>query len=155
MVEILKARGPLDCLYLDTTFCISAWSNVAIPPKERSVAQIMNLIQQCEASQHVFLECEMLGTEELLLQIASHYQMPISLSQKKFQQIKNVSPELVHVFTTDESQTRFHVCKRHTMENLKYTKGPKPLMIRASTQWFRYCGSLRPAQLVSSCVPHK
>eukprot|EP01105_Mastigella_eilhardi_P015507 TRINITY_DN3556_c0_g1_i1.p1 TRINITY_DN3556_c0_g1~~TRINITY_DN3556_c0_g1_i1.p1 ORF type:complete len:438 (-),score=104.26 TRINITY_DN3556_c0_g1_i1:221-1534(-) len=167
--QLATSAGPIDTVYLDTTLCHPAWEGVAVPSKQQSITQILELIRAKGEGRDVFISCEMLGTEELMMAVAENFHCSVHVSAKKNKQLRS-TPELAEILTTDPHSSRFHFggrafakrqqeqlrCKQavggKAQANCKEQreKGAQdagaPLYIHASTQWFAFCSELRPRQ---------
>lgn len=75
-------RKPIDRLFLDTTFFSPFWQ---FPRKSDAVLQIVSLIRKHAASPnaHVYLECDMLGHEEVFEAVAEVFKSKVNTKWEK------------------------------------------------------------------------
>lgn len=109
----------VSCLFLDTTFASPFWEE--IPTKSEAIEQILTIIDNAHPQGDVFLECDMLGTEDILVAIHNKYNTKIHVEQEKHLKF-SCMPTLQQMFTTSSQATRFHVCRAGTLGNLSPTK---------------------------------
>ncbi|KAH3764066.1 kinase domain protein [Pelomyxa schiedti] len=177
MCSELVSRVPFTTIFLDTTFCIQSWEAVTIPPKQMAITQIIALLEK-ETYANAYLECDILGIEELLFALHDQFHCKIHVSAKKYDQFAALSShtpdqsgdaeqsdteqsdtlDLCAILTKNETETWIHICKKGEVDErisledqnaVSTAPGKGPLFVKASTQWFHFCGSIRPQQYVT------
>lgn len=87
-LSYFTSRGiSIDCLFLDTTFASNFWEKVPtkvcaqrsnhLTIQEEATSQILEIISKHPNDVQVYIECDMLGTEEILTSIAEKYQTKV------------------------------------------------------------------------------
>eukprot|EP01130_Rhizamoeba_saxonica_P006450 TRINITY_DN2567_c0_g1_i1.p1 TRINITY_DN2567_c0_g1~~TRINITY_DN2567_c0_g1_i1.p1 ORF type:complete len:251 (-),score=37.71 TRINITY_DN2567_c0_g1_i1:791-1543(-) len=94
--DILNAGGPIDRTYIDTTFASEFWEN--IPTKQNSTSEILRLIETRSSKAYVYIECDMLGTEDILLAIYERFGELIYVWEEKFYKLRKI-PEIKDIIT--------------------------------------------------------
>lgn len=141
---IKRAQGMVDKLFIDTTFCSPFWS--AFPPKEQAIAQVLQIISSQPHNVQVYLECEMLGTQDVLVAVAEKFKTKIFVEDEKLRESFKCVPELkrAKIFAADPLESRFHLLKNQRYTNrTEVLLEPDALYIRPSTQWFGQQGNGR------------
>ncbi|PAN33256.1 hypothetical protein PAHAL_6G006200 [Panicum hallii] len=138
----------VDYLFLDCTF---ARCPLQFPTKEDSIRQVINCIWKHPNAPVVYLVCDMLGQEDVLIEVSKAFGSRIYVDRDKnsdcHQRLTHVAPEIL---AADDaaSSTRFHVIpfprlsERATeiLALARTRQQPKPLIIRPSSQWYAYYG---------------
>lgn len=70
--------------------------------------QVTNLLKTFP-SEDVYLECDMIGQEEVLVGVAKTFLTRVSVKSQKWQELQLTTPSADLFFTTNPSETRFHV----------------------------------------------
>ncbi|XP_039816207.1 uncharacterized protein LOC120678862 [Panicum virgatum] len=149
--DCLSALMPLlarrvDCLFLDCTF---ARCPLQFPAKEDSIRQVINCIWKHPNAPVVYLVCDMLGQEDVLIEVSKAFGSRIYVDRERnsdcHQTLTHVAPEIL---AADDaaSSTRFHVIpfprlSERATEILALARArqqPEPLIIRPSSQWYAY-----------------
>ncbi|KAF3340763.1 5' exonuclease Apollo [Carex littledalei] len=130
-----------DFIFLDCTFggCF-----LKFPTKESAIQQVINCIWKHPHAPLVYLACDLLGHEEILIQVSRTFGSKIYVDQSTspdfFNTLALIAP---HVISNDPS-SRFQVIRfkglyeraRETLINAQNNHQPTPLFIRPSTQWY-------------------
>lgn len=154
---IKRARGRVDKLFIDTTFCSPFW--LAFPSKEQAISQVLGIISSSAPNTKVYLECEMLGTQDVLLAVAKKYKAKVFVSGKLKSALSCI-PEIrkADILTDDPHKTCFHLLKSQRYTNKSdVALEPGALYIRPSVQWFGQQGNGRcdPAEYQTKpCYAH-
>eukprot|EP01112_Ceratiomyxa_fruticulosa_P016916 TRINITY_DN5181_c0_g2_i1.p1 TRINITY_DN5181_c0_g2~~TRINITY_DN5181_c0_g2_i1.p1 ORF type:complete len:616 (-),score=126.24 TRINITY_DN5181_c0_g2_i1:852-2699(-) len=158
-----RVVGNVDTLFLDTTFVDPLWM---FPTRIESIQLILDLIRKFDKKNShekgdVYLECEMLGTEFVLVQLALEFDSQVYVDETKFKEYEKYLPNPHKYFTTKQSSTRFYGCRHKTFttlgNNISPSKLPKKpigsrkplanqqpknerpyLCIKPSAQWFSH-----------------
>jgi len=134
-------------LFMDTTFAHPLWES--LPSRSEAISSILALIGSQPSNVPVLLECEMLGTEPVLVSVSSCFGQPIFAEERVYSKLCHV-PGLKAILTQDRSKSRFMVVQHGTFsrQNLdRATSGAKSIArsvhamaeachIKPSTQWF-------------------
>ncbi|XP_078181516.1 uncharacterized protein LOC144575301 [Carex rostrata] len=130
-----------DFIFLDCTFgrCF-----LKLPTKQSAIQQVINCIWKHPHAPLVYLACDLLGHEEILIEVSRTFGSKIFVDQSTspdcFNTLALTAP---HVVSNDPS-SRFQVVRfqgmyqraRETLINAQINHQPKPLFIRPSTQWY-------------------
>ncbi|KAJ4775699.1 DNA cross-link repair family protein [Rhynchospora pubera] len=131
----------LDYVFLDCTF---GRCSLEFPTKKAAIQQVKNCIKMHPNAQVVYLSCDLLGQEEILIEISKEFQSSIYVDQLSvpdcFQVISHIAPEIM----TNDSSARFHVIgfpKLNERAARKFSEArnnneQEPLFIRPSTYWY-------------------
>ncbi|CAO2210410.1 unnamed protein product [Urochloa humidicola] len=149
--ECLSAMMPLlsrriDYLFLDCTF---ARSPLQFPTKEDSIRQVINCICKHPNAPVVYLVCDMLGQEDVLIEVSKAFGSKIYVDRERnsdcHDTLTRVAPEIL---AADDAATtcRFQVIpfpwlSDRATEILALARArqqPEPLIIRPSSQWYAY-----------------
>ncbi|KAI3834996.1 hypothetical protein MKX03_007289 [Papaver bracteatum] len=140
-----KGREPkchLDYVFLDCTF---GKSFLKIPSKYSAIQQVINCIWKHPDAPVVYLSCDLLGQEEILVEVSRTFGCKIYVDKTSnaefYQALTLLSPEIL----SEDSSPRFHVfvgfprlyerAKAKIIE-ARANSQPDPLFIRPSTQWY-------------------
>ncbi|XP_026455114.1 uncharacterized protein LOC113356245 isoform X2 [Papaver somniferum] len=140
-----KGREPkchLDYVFLDCTF---GKSFLKIPSKYSAIQQVINCIWKHPNAPVVYLSCDLLGQEEILVEVSRTFGCKIYVdktsSAEFYQALTLLAPEIL----SEDSSPRFHVfvgfprlyerAKAKIIE-ARANSQPDPLFIRPSTQWY-------------------
>ncbi|CAO2177499.1 unnamed protein product [Urochloa humidicola] len=149
--ECLSAMMPLlsrriDYLFLDCTF---ARCPLLFPTKKDSIRQVINCIWRHPNAPVVYLVCDMLGQEDVLIEVSKAFGSKIYVDRERNSDCRDtlthVAPEIL---AADDAATtcRFQVIpfprlSDRAMEILALARArqqPEPLIIRPSSQWYAY-----------------
>ncbi|CAL5009456.1 unnamed protein product [Urochloa decumbens] len=149
--ECLSAMMPLlarriDYLFLDCTF---ARCPLQFPTKEDSIRQVINCIWKHPNAPVVYLVCDMLGQEDVLIEVSKAFGSKIYVDRDRnsdcHDTLTRVAPEIL---AADDAATtcRFQVIPFPRLSDrateilaLAWAKQqPEPLIIRPSSQWYAY-----------------
>ncbi|KAL5229833.1 hypothetical protein ABZP36_028609 [Zizania latifolia] len=132
-----------DYIFLDCTFANCA---LQLPTKETSIRQVINCIWEHPNAPVVYLVSDMLGQEEILIEVSKVFGSKIYVDREKnsecYHTLSLVTPEIL----TDDASSRFQVVgfprlQERATEMLALARAkqqPEPLIIRPSTQWYAY-----------------
>ncbi|KAI3972872.1 hypothetical protein MKX01_019530 [Papaver californicum] len=140
-----KGREPkchLDYVFLDCTF---GKSSLKIPSKYSAIQQVINCIWKHPDAPVVYLSCDLLGQEEILVEVSRTFGCKIYVDKTSngefYQALTLLAPEIL----SEDSSPRFHVfvgfprlyerAKAKIIES-RANSQPDPLFIRPSTQWY-------------------
>ncbi|CAI0470417.1 unnamed protein product [Linum tenue] len=132
----------LDYVFLDCTF---GKFRQPLPCKRSSIQQVINCIWKHPAATVVYLTCDLLGQEDIMVSVSQAFGSKIFVDKvanpELFGALNLTVPEIL---TQDES-SRFHVFdgfpnlyKRAAakLAEAKANSKPEPLIVRASAQWY-------------------
>lgn len=135
-------KSQLDYVFLDCTF---GKSSMKIPSKYSAVRQVINCIWKHPNALVVYLTCDLLGQEEILVEVSKTFGSKIFIDKDKnpecFHSLTLTAPEIL----SEDPSSRFHVLegfpKLYERAQAKFAEAetnfqPEPLIIRASSQWF-------------------
>ncbi|KAF3341008.1 protein artemis [Carex littledalei] len=137
----IENLSQLDYAFLDCTF---GRCSLQIPSKQSAIQQVKNCIRMHPNAQVVYLACDLLGQEDVLIEVSKEFQSKIYVDQINdpdcFHVISHIAPDVI----TNDSSTRFHVIgfpKLSEKAIRKFTEArtnnePEPLFIRPTTQWY-------------------
>jgi DNA cross-link repair 1A protein len=140
------ARGRIDYLFLDCTFARCA---LRFPTKEDSIRQVINCVWKHPSAPAVYLVCDMLGQEDVLIGVSRAFGSKIYVDRERnsdcHQTLAHVAPEIL-ADADAAASTRFHVIpfprlSERATEILALARAahqPEPLIIRPSSQWYAY-----------------
>ncbi|XP_062195695.1 uncharacterized protein LOC133898901 [Phragmites australis] len=140
-LPLLSCR--IDYIFLDCTF---ARCSLQFPTKEDSIRQVINCIWKHPDATVVYLVCDMLGQEDILIEVSRAFGSKIYVDREKNSECHHtlslVAPEIL----TDDGASRFHVIPFPRLSErasdilaLARARGqPEPLIIRPSSQWYAY-----------------
>ena len=69
-LSALTARPRIDCIFLDCTF---SRCSLRFPTKEDSIRQVINCIWKHPNAPAVYLVCDMLGQEDVLIEVSKAF----------------------------------------------------------------------------------
>ncbi|CAO2186605.1 unnamed protein product [Urochloa humidicola] len=149
--ECLSAMMPLltrriDYLFLDCTF---ARCPLQFPTKEDSIRQVINCIWKHPNAPVVYLVCDMLGQEDVLIEVSKAFGSKIYVDRERnsdcHDTLTHVAPEIL---AADDAATtcRFQVIPFPRLSDrateilalARARQQPEPLIIRPSSQWYAY-----------------
>lgn len=132
----------LDCLYLDCTFGRESFK---MPSKYSAIRQVLDCIWKHPSASTVYLACDVLGQEEILVEISKTFGSKIYMDKSSLSDyhaiLSIVAPELL----SEDPSCRFHVCEgfprlyekaKAKFDEAKRNNKPEPLFIRPSAQWY-------------------
>ncbi|KAK7350889.1 hypothetical protein VNO77_09923 [Canavalia gladiata] len=137
-----QPRCPLDCVFLDCTFGNFSWG---MPSKHSSIQQVINCIWKHPDALTVYLTCDILGQEEILVKVSQTFGVKIYVDKAKNPEcFKNLVLTVPGILCEDPS-SRFHLLDgsprlyeraKVKLIEAKATLQPEPLIIRPSAQWY-------------------
>ncbi|XP_008810895.2 protein artemis [Phoenix dactylifera] len=128
----------LDYLFLDCIFCRCS---LKIPSKKSAIQQVINCIWKHPYAPFVYLACDLLGQEEILVEISRTFGSKIFVNNSDcFHSLFHVAPEVL----SQDASSRFQVVAfpglyERASEKLAEARAalqPEPLFIRPSAQWY-------------------
>ncbi|XP_024008810.1 uncharacterized protein LOC18993013 isoform X2 [Eutrema salsugineum] len=132
----------LDYIFLDCTF---GKSSQRFPTKHSAIRQIINCIWNHPDAPVVYLACDMLGQEDILLEVSRTFGSKIYVDKATnlecFRSLMVIVPEIV----SEDPSSRFHIFsgfpKLNERASAKLTEArlklqSEPLIIRPSAQWY-------------------
>ncbi|KAL6840170.1 hypothetical protein ACP4OV_029980 [Aristida adscensionis] len=129
----------LDFVFLDCTFskCF-----LKLPNKEAAIQQVIACIWKHPHAPFVYLACDLLGHEDILLEVSRTFGSKIYVDRNLdcFKALSLTAPEVI----TDDPSSRFQIVGFYQLydraskelEQARASLQPEPLFIRPSTQWF-------------------
>ncbi|KAK3120818.1 hypothetical protein QOZ80_8BG0642150 [Eleusine coracana subsp. coracana] len=138
----LQVQGRVDYVYLDCTF---ARCPLPFPSKEDSIRQVINCIWRHPNAPAVYLACDMLGQEDVLIEVSRTFGSKIHVDVDKTPDCHaNLSLVAPDILTADAAASRFHVMAfpglaERAAEILALARArgqPEPLIVRPSAQWW-------------------
>ncbi|CAM0883932.1 unnamed protein product [Alopecurus aequalis] len=134
----------LDFVFLDCTFskCF-----LKLPSKELAIQQVIACIWKHPDAPFVYLACDLLGHEEILVEVSRAFGSKIYVDMRRnsdcFRALSFTMPEII----THDPSCRFQIVGFHQLydsaskklEGARASHQPEPLFIRPSTQWYA-CG---------------
>lgn len=137
-----KPSCQLDFIFLDCTF---GKSLMKIPSKHSAIQQVSNCIWRHPDAPTVYLTCDLLGQEEILVHVFKTFGSKIFVDKDNhsefYKVLKLVAPELL----SDDPSSRFHLFKgfpklyeraKRKLSEAREKMKPEPLIIRPSAQWY-------------------
>ncbi|KAK2391169.1 hypothetical protein P8452_28296 [Trifolium repens] len=137
-----KPPCPLDCVFLDCTFGNFSCS---MPTKHSSIQQVVNCIWKHPDASTVYLNCDVLGQEDILVQVAQTFGAKIYVDKAKYPEcFKNLAVTVPEILGEDPS-SRFHLFDgspglyeraQAKLVEAKAAFQTVPLVVRPSAQWY-------------------
>ncbi|CAL5204324.1 unnamed protein product [Lathyrus oleraceus] len=137
-----KATCPLDCVFLDCTFGTFSRS---MPTKQSSIQQVVNCIWKHPDASKVYLTCDVLGQEDILVQVSQTFGAKIYVDKAQnpecFKNLMVTAPEIL----CEDPSSRFHLFDgspglyeraQAKLVEAKATLQTEPLIVRPSAQWY-------------------
>ena len=135
-------RSPLDCVFLDCTF---GNFSQGMPSKHSAIQQVVNCIWKHPDALTVYLACDMLGQEEILVNVSRTFGAKIFVDKAKNPEcVKNLELTVPEILCEDPS-SRFHLFDgspglyeraKAKLVEAKASLQPEPLVVRPSAQWY-------------------
>ncbi|KAL6857117.1 hypothetical protein ACP4OV_018499 [Aristida adscensionis] len=135
-------RPRVDYLFLDCTF---ARCPLPFPSKDDAIRQVIDCIWRHPAAPAVYLVCDMLGQEDVLVAVSRAFGSKIRVDKDSdcHHTLSHVAPEIL---AGDGDATRFSVARFPRLPEraaelqalARARREPEPLIIRPSTQWYAY-----------------
>ncbi|XP_047332676.1 5' exonuclease Apollo-like [Impatiens glandulifera] len=132
----------LDYVFLDCTF---GRSSMKMPSKHSAIQQVIRCIWNHPDAKVVYLACDLLGQEEVLVEVCKTFGSKIFIQEantpESFSALMLTSPQII----TMESTSRFRMLNafpnlperaKAKVAEAKYNFQPEPLIIRPSAQWY-------------------
>nr|XP_043605979.1 5' exonuclease Apollo isoform X2 [Erigeron canadensis] len=132
----------LDYVFLDCTF--GAFSS-KLPSKHDAVRQVIDCIWKHPDARAVYLTCDLLGQEEILVSVSDTFGSKIYIDKENnpecFQSLSLTVPSIL----SQDPTSRFHIFDgfpriteraERKLAQARANFQPEPLIIRPSTQWY-------------------
>ncbi|KAI5430396.1 hypothetical protein KIW84_034830 [Lathyrus oleraceus] len=133
-----KVTSPLDCVFLDCTFATFSRS---MPTKQSSIQQVVNCIWKHPDASKVYLTCDVLGQEDILVQVSQTFGAKIYVNKAQnpecFKNPMVTAPEI----RCEDPSARFHLFDgspglyeraQAKLVEAKATLQTEPLIVRPS-----------------------
>ncbi|CAI8598874.1 unnamed protein product [Vicia faba] len=146
-----KPACSLDCVFLDSTF---ANFSRPMPTKRSSIQQVVNCIWKHPDASTVYLTCDVLGQEDILVQVSQTFGAKIYVDKAQnpecFKNLMVTAPEII----CEDPSSRFHLFDgspglyeraQAKLVEAKATLQTVPLIVRPSAQWYA-CEELSDVQ---------
>ncbi|XP_028766010.1 5' exonuclease Apollo [Neltuma alba] len=137
-----EPRCQLDCVFLDCTFG-SFFQEM--PSKHSAVQEVINCIWKHHNALTVYLSCDLLGQEEILVNVSKTFGAKIYVDKSKnpecFQNLTLAAPEIL----SEDPSSRFHIFDGSPglyerayvkLAEARHNHQSEPLIIRPSAQWY-------------------
>ncbi|KAJ8526311.1 hypothetical protein K7X08_028788 [Anisodus acutangulus] len=137
-----EPKCQIDCIFLDCTF---GQSPLKMPSNQSAIQQIINCIWKHPQAPTVYLTCDLLGHEEILVHVSQTFGCKIYVNKAKtpecFQALELMVPEIL----SEDPSSRFQLFdgfpKLYQRAEAKIAEARsdsqhEPLIIRASAQWY-------------------
>ncbi|KAI9113794.1 hypothetical protein K1719_015045 [Acacia pycnantha] len=137
-----EPRCQLDCVFLDCTF--GSFSR-GMPSKHSAVQEVINCIWKHHNALTVYLGCDLLGQEEILVNVSKTFGAKIYVDKSEnpecFQNLTLAAPEIL----SEDPSSRFHIFdgspglyERACVKLVEARRNhqPEPLIVRPSAQWY-------------------
>ncbi|GAB2283145.1 hypothetical protein Dimus_017674 [Dionaea muscipula] len=140
-----KGRNPkcrLDYVFLDCTF---GEVPLQFPSKHSALRQVINCIWRHPNAPVVYLTCDLLGQEEILVKVSETFGSKIFVDKVENQECHQVLSLVAPEILTQDQSSRFQLldgfpklCKRaqQIISEAQAEKRPEPLIVRPSAQWY-------------------
>ncbi|XP_078158692.1 uncharacterized protein LOC144554246 isoform X3 [Carex rostrata] len=143
-----EMESQFDFIFLDCTFggCF-----LKFPTKKSAIQQVIDCIWKHPNAPVVYLACDPLGHEKILIEVSRTFGSKIYVDQSTWPDcFNNLAHTAPHVISNDPS-CRFQVVRskglyqraRDTLINAQNNHQPTPLFIRPSTQWYAIASKAR------------
>uniref|UniRef100_A0ACD5ZWC6 Uncharacterized protein n=1 Tax=Avena sativa TaxID=4498 RepID=A0ACD5ZWC6_AVESA len=141
----------IDYLFLDCTF---SKCSLQFPAKEDSIRQVINCIWEHPNAPTVYLVSDMLGQEDILIEVSRVFGSKIYVDRDKnsycYHNLSLVAPEIL----TEDTSSRFQVMEFPRLSEraadmlalARAKQQPEPLIIRPSSQWYAHYASQEASQ---------
>ncbi|KAL8477546.1 hypothetical protein ACS0TY_029730 [Phlomoides rotata] len=137
-------RCTLDYVFLDCTF---GQFSLKMPSKQTAIRQVINLIWKHPDASTVYLTCDLLGQEEILVEVSRTFGEKIYVDKDSnlecFISLEHTVPEIVSLDSSSRFQLFNGFPKLYERAEAKIAEArtnfqQEPLIIRPSTQWYAY-----------------
>ncbi|KAL8133002.1 hypothetical protein AgCh_008463 [Apium graveolens] len=139
--KIKEPECSIDYIFLDCTF--GRFSKM--PSKHSAIRQLINCVWKHPGAPVVYLTCNMLGQEEILVNVSQTFGTKIFVNKEgnpeSYQFLKLTVPQIL----TEDSSSRFHLLDgfpnlseraEAKLVEARNNSQPEPLIIRPSAQWY-------------------
>uniref|UniRef100_A0A7C9FCW4 DNA repair metallo-beta-lactamase domain-containing protein n=2 Tax=Opuntia streptacantha TaxID=393608 RepID=A0A7C9FCW4_OPUST len=140
-----KPSCQLDFIFLDCTF---GKSLMKIPSKQSAIQQVSNCIWKNPDAPTVYLTCDLLGQEEILVHVFKTFGSRIYVDKDNHSEFYKVLELIAPELLSDDPSSRFHLFEgfpklyeraKRKLSEAREKMEPEPLIIRPSAQWYA-CG---------------
>ncbi|CAA0839450.1 DNA repair metallo-beta-lactamase family protein [Striga hermonthica] len=137
-----QPRCPLDYIFLDCTFGQCA---LTLPSRHTAIQQIINCIWKHPQASTVYLACDLLGQEDILLQVSQTFGEKIYVDKTKnpecFKSLELIVPEVMSHDPASRFQLFDGFPKLYERAEARIAEARanfqhEPLIIRPSSQWY-------------------
>ncbi|WMV53776.1 hypothetical protein MTR67_047161 [Solanum verrucosum] len=137
-----EPKCQIDCIFLDCTF---GQSPLKMPSRQSAMQQIINCIWKHPQAPTVYLTCDLLGHEDILMHVSQTFGCKIYVDKAKtpecFQALELMVPEILSEDTSSRFQLFDGFPKLYQRAEAKIAQARsdsqhEPLIIRASAQWY-------------------
>uniref|UniRef100_A0A0E0CB50 DNA repair metallo-beta-lactamase domain-containing protein n=1 Tax=Oryza meridionalis TaxID=40149 RepID=A0A0E0CB50_9ORYZ len=147
----------LDFVFLDCTF---SKRFLKLPSKESAIQQVIACIWKHPHAPFVYLACDLLGHEEILIEVSRTFGSKIYVDKRRnsdcFRALSLIAPEII----TEDPSCRFQVLGFQNLydkactkiEEVRTSLQPEPLFIRPSTQWYAHCAQSQKPSLTEAVL---
>ncbi|XP_043718790.1 5' exonuclease Apollo [Telopea speciosissima] len=137
-----EPKCPLDYVFLDCTF---GKFSLKIPSKNAAIRQVINCIWKHPNVPIVYLACDLLGQEEILVEVSRTFGSKIYVNKDTnaecLQALKLIAPDILSQDVSSRFQVFEGFPKLYERAKAKLMEAqanfqPEPLIIRPSSQWY-------------------
>ncbi|KAL9241709.1 hypothetical protein vseg_015787 [Gypsophila vaccaria] len=142
--ESKEPSCPLDFLFLDCTF---GKSLMKIPSKQSAIQQVTNCIWKHPDVPTVYLTCNLLGQEEILVHVSETFGSKIFVDKVTHPNFYKILQLIAPQVISDDPSSRFHLFEgfpklyekaQKKISEARENMQPEPLIIRPSAQWYAH-----------------
>nr|GMC64609.1 5' exonuclease Apollo isoform X1 [Ipomoea batatas] len=139
-----ESRCPLDCVFLDCTF---GKFPLRMPTRQSAIQQVINCIWKYPDAPTVYLTCDLLGQEEILVNVSRAFGCKIYVDKEKNPECSQALELLVPEILSQDPRSRFQLFggfpglydrAEAKIAEARANFQHEPLIIRASSQWYAY-----------------
>nr|XP_017257753.1 PREDICTED: uncharacterized protein LOC108227222 isoform X2 [Daucus carota subsp. sativus] len=139
-----KTKNPkcsIDYIFLDCTF--GRFSKM--PSRQSAIRQLINCVWKHPGAPVVYLTCNMLGQEEILVNVSQTFGTKIFVDKEENPECYHLLKLTVPDILTEDSSSRFHMFDgfpnlseraEAKLADSRNRSQPEPLIIRPSAQWY-------------------
>ncbi|KAL7141986.1 hypothetical protein ABFS83_08G091600 [Erythranthe nasuta] len=137
-----EPRCPLDYVFLDCTF---GQFPLKMPSRHTAIRQIINCIWKHPDARTVYLTCDLLGHDEILLEVSRTFGEKIYVDKSKhsecFKSLELIVPEIISQDPSSRFQLfdgfpKLYERAEAMLAEARANFRPEPLIIRPSSQWY-------------------
>ncbi|GAB2232084.1 hypothetical protein Droror1_Dr00011106 [Drosera rotundifolia] len=137
-----KPKCRFDYVFLDCTF---GKIPLQMPSKHSALRQVINCIWRHPSAPVVYLTCDLLGQEEILVKVSQTFGGKIYVDKVENQECHQVLTLIAPEILSEDPSSRFQLLDgfpklyeraQHKISDARAEKRPEPLIIRPSAQWY-------------------